>query len=172
MSRRQRSDRDPNDETSASAERGSVAVSFERGSALGGGNADLATHPGKRPSLGLSWRVMLAQSLSVHDRCCGKSRPQEPSVASRLIWHLLDAVVADPHVMNSSPRRAFCFNASSERWRSSDSSISLMVPFMPSRRRSLGWRGSKMQILVDDQRADEAAERQERVPVAAIACET
>jgi hypothetical protein len=31
--------------------------------------------------------------------------------------------------MNSSPRRAFCLSASWARWRRTDSSISLMVPF-------------------------------------------
>jgi K+-sensing histidine kinase KdpD len=40
------------------------------------------------------------------------------------------------------PRRAFCFGASWERWRNSDSSSSLIVPFMPSSKRSFGWRGS------------------------------
>jgi hypothetical protein len=60
---------------------------------------------------------------------------------------LLDAVVADPHVADGDrheqlARRAFCFGASSERWRSTDNSISLMVPFMPCSRRSLGCRRS------------------------------
>ena len=43
---------------------------------------------------------------------------------------------------SSAPRRAFCFNASCERWRNSDSSSSLIVPFIPSNSRSLGCRGS------------------------------
>ena len=51
-----------------------------------------------------------------------------------LIWHLLDAVVADPRVMNSSPRRAFRVNASKRALRSTHSSISLMVPFIPGGR--------------------------------------
>ena len=45
-------------------------------------------------------------------------------------------------VKKSSPRRALCFRASIERARRSDSSSSLIVPFMPSNNRSFGWRGS------------------------------
>ncbi|WP_179295220.1 hypothetical protein [Mesorhizobium sp. WSM3868] len=47
-------------------------------------------------------------------------------------------------VRKSSPLRAFCFKASSDRRRKCESSISLVVPFMPSRRRSFGRRGSSM----------------------------
>ena len=43
---------------------------------------------------------------------------------------------------NNSPRRAFWRKASRERCRNSDSSISLIVPFMPSSNRSFGSRGS------------------------------
>ena len=46
--------------------------------------------------------------------------------------------VSDRHRHESSPRRAFWRNASTDRCRNSDSSISLIVPFMPSKSLSFG----------------------------------
>ena len=138
----------------------------------------------------------LAAFRTIFDRRQGQALLAHPEVdlADRLQLgelgederdRLLDAPIRDPSrcdrarssdsrsptVRKSSPRRAFCFRASSERWRNSDSSISLIVPFMPSSRRSFGMPRIVDAVLVDDQRADQAAELQQRVPVAPVAGE-
>lgn len=68
---------------------------------------------------------------------------QRDGLLDTSICILLDTVsaslhIADRHGEEEFARRAFCFIASVERCRKTESSISLIVPFMPSRSRSLG----------------------------------
>ncbi|ESY79546.1 hypothetical protein X740_16690 [Mesorhizobium sp. LNHC221B00] len=71
----------------------------------------------------------------------------------------------------SSPRRAFCFKISIERARRSDSSSSLIVPFMPNNNRSFGCVVHRF-ILIDDHSANQATKFDQRVPVAPVASQT
>src|SRR5271157_465237 len=52
-----------------------------------------------------------------------------------------------------------------ERWRKTESSISLIVPFLPSNNRSFG----VYAVFVDDDRAEQAAKLQQGVPVTPVA---
>jgi len=78
-----------------------------------------------------------------------------PGRAGRI---LLDPVapdfdIAGSNTRTSAPRRAFCFNASCERWRNSDSSSSLIVPFIPSNKPIIGMPRIVDSVLVDDDRS-------------------
>src|SRR6516225_2927755 len=71
--------------------------------------------------------------------------------------------------MRSSPRRALARAASSMRARSTPSSNSLMLPFMPSSSRSFG--GVIDAVQVDHASLNQAAQLKQMVPVASIARE-
>jgi transposase len=77
------------------------------------------------------------------DRRSGKTQPAHIFVAVLGGSSLTFACATwTEKLRKSSPRRAFCFIASAERRLNTESSISLIVPFMPSRSRSLGEAGS------------------------------
>src|SRR5438105_3919924 len=72
-------------------------------------------------------------------------------------------------VVCRSPRAALSLSASTERWRSSDSSISDIVPFMPNSNLSLTLRGSYTPSSSMMTLPTRAPELQQRMPVAAVA---
>src|SRR5438874_11162944 len=68
----------------------------------------------------------------------------------------------------SSPRRAFERAASSILARRMPSSNSLMLPFIPSNKRSLGATRVIGTVEIDDARLDERTELQKVMPIAAV----
>ena len=71
----------------------------------------------------------------------------------------------------SAPRRAFCFNASCERWRNIEVQAAHRA-LHAEQQPIIGMARIVDSVLVDDERADQSTELDERVPVTTIAGKT
>ena len=65
-----------------------------------------------------------------------------PGIGINIDSIVTDFYIADRYRQEELDTTSLCLSASSERCRRIESSSSLIVPFMPSNSRSLGWRGS------------------------------